>query len=82
MAWPYTALDDTVSATLIFGMTTLAEGQLPRLFLDDVESMDVMGSGPCESSSRDGVGQLHLQETGANRPRAEAAGFQLRISTS
>lgn len=41
MARPYTAPEGAVSATIIFGMTTLAEGRLPRLFLDDVEFVDV-----------------------------------------
>ena len=41
MARPYTAPEGTVSATIIFDMTTLAENRLPRLFLDDVEMVDL-----------------------------------------
>ena len=41
MAQPYLAPDGAVSATVILGMTTLAEGRLPKLFLDDVELVDV-----------------------------------------
>ena len=41
MAQPYLAPDGAVSATIIFGMTTLVEGRLPKLFLDDVELVDV-----------------------------------------
>ena len=41
MAQPYLAPNGAVSATIIFGLTTLAEGRLPKLFLDDVELVDV-----------------------------------------
>ena len=41
MAQPYLAPDGAVSATVIFGMTTLAEGRRPKLFLDDVAFVDV-----------------------------------------
>jgi len=44
MAQPYLAPDGAVAATIILGMTTLAEGRLPKLFLDDVELVDVTES--------------------------------------
>jgi hypothetical protein len=41
MSTPYLAPEGAAAAQLVFGMKTLAEGRLPKLFLDDVELVDV-----------------------------------------
>ena len=41
MATPYTAPEGAVAANLVFSLRTMAEGRLPRLYLDDVEFVDV-----------------------------------------
>ena len=41
MPRPYLAPEGATEATIVFRMNTLAEGRSPRLFLDDVEFVDV-----------------------------------------
>jgi hypothetical protein len=40
MATPYLAPEGAVTAQIVFGLNTLAEGRRPKLFLDDVEMVD------------------------------------------
>jgi hypothetical protein len=41
MSTPFLAPEGAAAAQLVFGLKTLAEGRLPKLFLDDVELVDV-----------------------------------------
>ena len=45
MSRPYTAPEGATAATVVFVLNTLAEGRLPKLFLDDVELVDASSSG-------------------------------------
>jgi hypothetical protein len=41
MSTPYVAPEGATAVQVIFGMRTMAEGRLPKFFLDDVELVDV-----------------------------------------
>jgi hypothetical protein len=41
MPRPYLAPEGATEATIVFHMNTMAEGRRPRLFLDDMEFVDV-----------------------------------------
>jgi hypothetical protein len=41
MSTPYLAPEGATAVQVVFGMRTMAEGRLPKLFLDDVELVDV-----------------------------------------
>jgi hypothetical protein len=41
VAAPFRAPDNAAAVTVVFGLTTAAEGRLPSAFLDDVELVDV-----------------------------------------